>query len=38
MPTETYSAINFSQPSQESLSLSQLFTTLENIFTTLRPG
>jgi hypothetical protein len=38
VPTETYSAINFSQPSQESLSPSQLMTTLENIFTTLMTG
>ena len=38
MPTETYSAINFSQPSQEGLSPSQLLTTLENIFSTLMTG
>jgi len=38
VPTETYSAINFSQPSQESLSPSQLLTTLENIFSTLMTG
>ena len=38
VPTETYSAINFSQPSQESLSPSQLFTTLQSIFTTLSTG
>ena len=38
VPTETYSAINFSQPSQEGLSPSQLFTTLENIFSTLMTG
>ena len=38
VPAETYSAINFSQPSQESLSPSQLMTTLENIFTTLMTG
>ena len=37
-PTETYSAINFSQQSQEGLSLSQIMTTLENIFTTLETG
>ncbi len=37
-PTETYSAINFSQPSQEGLSPSQLLTTLENIFSTLMTG
>jgi hypothetical protein len=38
VPTETYSAINFSQPSQESLSPSQLMATLENIFSTLMTG
>jgi hypothetical protein len=38
VPTETYSAINFSQSSQQSLSLSQIMTTLENIFTTLETG
>jgi len=38
VPAETYSAINFSQPSQESLSPSQLLTTLENIFSTLMTG
>ena len=38
VPTETYSAINFSQPSQEGLSPSQLLTTLENIFSTLMTG
>jgi len=38
VPTEIYSAINFSQPSQESLSPSQLFTTLQSIFTTLSTG
>ena len=38
VPTETYSAINFSQPSQEGLSPGQLFTTLQNIFTTLMTG
>jgi hypothetical protein len=38
VPTETYSAINFSQPSQDSLSPSQLMTTLENIFSTLMTG
>jgi hypothetical protein len=38
VPTETYSAINFSQASQEGLSPSQLFTTLQGIFTTLETG
>jgi hypothetical protein len=38
VPAETYSAINFSQPSQESLSPSQLLTTLKNIFSTLMTG
>jgi hypothetical protein len=38
VPTETYSAINFSAPSQEGLSPGQLFTTLQNIFTTLSTG
>jgi len=38
VPTETYSAINFSQPSQEGLSPTQLFTTLQNIFSTLMTG
>jgi len=38
VPTETYSAINFSQPGQEGLSPSQLLTTLENIFSTLMTG
>ena len=38
VPTETYTAINFSQPSQEGLSPSQLFTTLQNIFSTLMTG
>jgi hypothetical protein len=38
VPTETYSAINFSQPSQEGLNPSQLFTTLQDIFTTLSTG
>lgn len=37
-PAETYSAINFSQPSQEGLSPSQLFSTLQNIFSTLMTG
>ena len=34
----TTSSTDFSQPSQESLSPSQLFTTLQNIFTTLSTG
>jgi hypothetical protein len=38
VPTETYTAINFSQPSQQGLSPGQLFTTLQNIFTTLETG
>ena len=38
VPTETYSAINFSQPGQEGLSPTQLFTTLQNIFSTLMTG
>jgi hypothetical protein len=38
VPTQTYSAINFSQPTQESLSPSQLLSTLESIFTTLETG
>jgi hypothetical protein len=38
VPTETYSAINFSQPTQESLSPGQLLNTLESIFTTLETG
>jgi hypothetical protein len=38
VPTETYSAINFSQPNQEGLSPGQLFTTLQNIFSTLMTG
>jgi len=38
VPTETYTALNFSQPSQEGLSPSQLFTTLQNIFSTLMTG
>jgi hypothetical protein len=38
VPAETYSAINFSQPTQESLSPSQLLSTLESIFTTLETG
>ena len=38
VPTETYSAINFSAPSQESLSPSGLLSTLEGIFTALETG
>jgi Alpha/beta hydrolase domain len=38
VPTETYTPINFSQPSQQSLSPSQLMSTLENIFTALQTG
>jgi hypothetical protein len=38
VPTRTFSAINFSQPSQQSLSPAQLLSTLENIFTTLQSG
>jgi hypothetical protein len=38
VPTETYSAINFAQPSEESLSPSSLLTTLEGIFTALETG
>ena len=38
VPTETCSAINFSRPSQEGLSPTQLFTTLQNIFSTLMTG
>jgi hypothetical protein len=37
-PAETYTAINFSQPTQESLSPAQLLSTLESIFTTLETG
>jgi hypothetical protein len=38
VPTETYSAINFSLPSQEQLNPGQLFSTLQSIFTTLETG
>lgn len=38
VPTETYTAINFYQPGEESLSPSQLLSTLESIFTTLETG
>jgi len=37
-PTETYSAINFSEPSQQSLTPTELLSTLESIFTTLQTG
>jgi hypothetical protein len=37
-PAETYTAINFSLPSQESLSPGQLLSTLESIFTALETG
>jgi Alpha/beta hydrolase domain len=37
-PAETYTAINFSQPTQQSLSPGQLLTTLVSIFTTLETG
>jgi Alpha/beta hydrolase domain len=38
VPTETYTAINFSQLSQQDLSPSQLLSLLESIFTTLETG
>jgi hypothetical protein len=38
VPTESYSAINFAQPSQQSLSLSQITSTLESIFSALSTG
>jgi Alpha/beta hydrolase domain len=38
VPTETYTAINFSEPSQQSLTPTQLLSTLESIFTTLETG
>jgi hypothetical protein len=38
VPTETYTAINFSQPSQQSLNPFQLLSTLESIFTALQTG
>ncbi len=38
VPTETYSAINFAVPSEESLSPSGLLSTLEAIFTALETG
>jgi hypothetical protein len=37
-PTETYTAINFSRTSEESLNPAQLLSTLEAIFTTLETG
>ncbi len=38
VPTETYSAINFAQPSEESLTPAGLLSTLEGIFTALETG
>jgi len=38
VPTKTYSAINFAQPSEESLSPAGLLSTLEGIFTALETG
>jgi hypothetical protein len=38
VPTETYSAINFYLPSQQSLSPAQLLSLLESIFTALETG
>jgi hypothetical protein len=38
VPTETYTAINFYVPSEESLSPPQLLSELESIFTTLETG
>jgi hypothetical protein len=38
VPTQTYSAINFFVPSQQSLSPAQLLSLLESIFTTLSTG
>lgn len=38
VPTETYSAINFYLPSQQSLSPGQLLSLLESIFTALETG
>jgi len=38
VPVQRFSAINFSQPGQQSLNPAQLLTTLENIFTTLQTG
>jgi hypothetical protein len=38
VPTQTFSAINFSEPGQQSLNPAQLLSTLENIFTTLSTG
>jgi hypothetical protein len=38
VPTETYTAINFYLPSEESLSPSELLSTLESIFTALETG
>ena len=38
MPTETYTAIDFWLPSEESLTPAQLLSTLESIFTALETG
>jgi hypothetical protein len=38
VPTETYSAINFAQPNEESLTPAGLLSTLEGIFTALETG
>ena len=38
VPTETYTAINFSLPTQQSLNPAQLLSTLESIFTALETG
>ncbi len=38
VPTDTYSAINFAKPTEESLSPAELLSTLESIFTTLETG
>jgi Alpha/beta hydrolase domain len=38
VPTETYSAINFFLPRQQSLTLQQIQTLLQNIFSTLMTG
>jgi hypothetical protein len=38
VPTETYTALNFYVPSEQSLSPAELLSTLESIFTTLETG
>jgi hypothetical protein len=38
VPTQTYTAINFFLPSQQSLNPAQLLSALESIFTTLQTG